>query len=133
MRHTLKSIVEKPLAGHIGRRLGDICFLGLISVGAPTPILLGSLSRRLRHLQIPTIPPTPPGPRQAPVVEPGELLTTDRLVLQKTIIRPGEVATIVETTYFALLLVPLKSPRLSAIRTRWEIVRASIFCMTAAL
>ena len=38
-----------------------------------------------------------------------------------------------ETTYFALLLAPLKSPRPSAIRTRWEIVRACIFCMIAAL
>jgi hypothetical protein len=54
-------------------------------------------------------------------------------VLQKTIISLGAVATIVETTYFAPLLRPLKCPRLSAIRTRWEIVRACIFCMTAAL
>jgi hypothetical protein len=55
------------------------------------------------------------------------------LVLQKTIIRPRAVATIVETTYFTPLLASLKCPRLSAIRTRWEIVRACIFCMTAAL
>jgi hypothetical protein len=43
------------------------------------------------------------------------------------------IARIVKTTYLALLLAPLKCPRLSAIRTRWEIVRACIFCMTAAL
>ena len=54
-------------------------------------------------------------------------------MLQKTIIRLGAVARIVETTYFAPLLAPLKCPRLSAIRTRWEIVCASIFCMTVAL
>jgi hypothetical protein len=57
----------------------------------------------------------------------------NRSVMQKTIIRLGAIAKMVETTYFALLLAPLKCPRLSAIRTRWEIVRACIFCMTAAL
>jgi hypothetical protein len=29
-------------------------------------------------------------------------------------------------------LASLKCPRLSVIRARWEIVRACIFCMTAA-
>jgi hypothetical protein len=49
------------------------------------------------------------------------------------VLRLGGGRAIVETTYFALLLAPLKCPRLSTIRTRWEIVRACIFCMTAAL
>jgi hypothetical protein len=38
-----------------------------------------------------------------------------------------------ETTYFSLLSALLKWPILSVIRTRWDILRACIFCMTAAL
>ena len=72
-----------------------------------------------------------PGPRRQPwSADNGGKIGS---VLQKMIISLGAVATIVETTYFALLLAPLKCPRLSAIRTRWEMVRACIFCMTAAL
>ena len=53
-------LAEKLLIGDIARRLRGICFHGVISIGAPTPILFVETTRRLRHLQIPTTSATAP-------------------------------------------------------------------------
>jgi hypothetical protein len=73
-----------------------------------------------------------PGPRRH---SPGELLTTGEKpsVLQKTIIRLGSGRENGGNYLLRPVICAIELPRLSAIRTRWEIVRASIFCMTAAL
>jgi hypothetical protein len=51
---------EKRSFGCITRRLYGILFHGVISVGALTPIQFEQTNWRLRHLQIPTTPATPP-------------------------------------------------------------------------
>ena len=56
----VEPIVEKPCVGRIGRRLRAIPLHGVISIGAPTPILFVETTRRLRHLQIPTTSATAP-------------------------------------------------------------------------
>ena len=72
--------------------------------------------------------------------KPGQILLDGSLFLKfgplkigQPMIRLGLQITMGETTYFALLSALLKWPILSVIRTRWEILRACIFCMTAAL
>jgi hypothetical protein len=56
----IKPVVEKLLIGDIARRLRGICFHGVISIGAQTPIRFVETMRRLRHLQIPTTSATAP-------------------------------------------------------------------------
>jgi hypothetical protein len=59
-RDRIKPIVEKLLIGDIARRLRGICFHGVISIGAQTPIRFVETMRRLRYLQIPTTSATAP-------------------------------------------------------------------------
>jgi len=42
--------------GHTGHRTCDICFNGVISIGASTSIRFEQTNWRLRHLQFPTTP-----------------------------------------------------------------------------
>src|SRR4029453_4136072 len=54
-------LAEEPL--RLGRTHGrgcDICCHGVISAGAPTPVMACGTSRRLRRPHIPTTPPTAP-------------------------------------------------------------------------
>jgi hypothetical protein len=51
---------EKRSFGRLRRRICDIRFHGVISIGALTPILFVETTWRLRRLQIPTTPATAP-------------------------------------------------------------------------
>src|SRR5262249_58334395 len=51
---------EKFRPGRTGCLLRAMAFHGVISIGAPTPNLLVSSSRRLRHRPFPTTPATAP-------------------------------------------------------------------------
>src|ERR1700730_5540892 len=56
----VNDLIEKLLSGDIARRLRGICFHGVISIGAQTPIRFVETMWRLRYLQIPTTSATAP-------------------------------------------------------------------------
>jgi hypothetical protein len=88
----------------------------------------------LRHLQMPTTPATPPGASPAPLVI-RQLLTTggNRSVLRKTIIKLGGGRENGGNYLLRAVIGVVEMPKAERYPTRWEIVRACTFCMTAAL